>query len=431
MTAAEGNRPAAVEVAGGWTARSIYVVAILTLVSTFNYFDRSILSLVLPLIKREMHLSDTALGVLSSVILVYAVVGIPVGALADRWSRKYVIGIGFAFWSAMTVLTGFAANVWQLGAARLLMGAGESCGVAPSNSMLSHVFGKRSLALAIAVFNCGSSLSFILFSPLAGAVADRYGWRAVFVLAGAPGLLLAALFLLTVRDAGARSDPAASAGRRAGFGETIRFLAGSPAFLLLVAGSACMGAYIYGVGAWFATFLVRVRHLTLTEVGGVISPIRGVVGIVGILLGGVLADWLSRHDERWRGWTPALACLLLAPCEVAFVFGGAPAVWLGGMVLASFFAIMHQPPVYAAIMSVARPEMRATAIAVALLSATLVGQVAGPILIGGLNDALTQRFGIEAIRYSITVVILCATAGGLFFLWAARFIARDAARAAA
>lgn len=414
---------------GGWTAASVYTLAFLTLISTFNYFDRSVLSLVLPLIKREMRLTDTALGVLSSVVMVYAVVGVPVGALADRWSRRNVIGLGFAFWSLMTALTGFAGNVWQLGTARLLMAVGESCGVAPSNAMLSRIFSRRSLALAVAIFGCGSSIALIAFSPLAGVIADHYGWRAAFLLAGLPGLVLAPVFLLTVKEAGRSAAPTAE--DRAGFRETWAFLAGSPSFLLMIAGAGFMGAYIYGVGAWAATFLVRVHHLSLTTVGAVIMPIRGAVNVPGILLGGVLADWLARHDERWRGWAAGLACLLLAPCEALFVFGGPAPLWVAGMIGSSFFAIMHQPAIYAAIMRVARPRMRATGVAIDLLAATVFGQVVGPILIGGLNDALTHRFGPLAIRYSMGVVILCAVLGGLCFLASARFIPQDARRASA
>lgn len=411
-----------------WTRASVYTLGFLTLISTLNYFDRSVISLVMPLIQKEMGISNTTVGVISSVVAVYAIVGVPVAALADRWSRKNVIAAGFFFWSAMTALTGFTGSVWQLISTRFLMAVGESCGVAPSNSLMSDMFSKKALTTAIAIFTCASSIAAIVYSPGAGWLADHFGWRSAFLAAGVPGMVLAFVFFATVKEP-VRSDAKAKEDR-AGLVETFRFLAGSPAFWSMIVGGAFLGAYLYGTGAFGAIFLVNVHHLTITYIGAVIGPIRGVVSAAGILLGGVIAGRLSRADERWRSWTPALACLLLAPAEAVFVFADPTWAWMTGLVFSALFSIMYQPAVYAALMVVARPRMRATAVSINLLAATVIGQFVGPILIGELTDLLTPTYGNLAVRYSMGVVILCAVIGGLCFAAGGLFIARDIRRAA-
>ena len=412
---------------GGWTAASIYALAILTLISMLNYFDRSVLALVLPLIKAEFKVSDTTLGAVTSLIMFYAIFGIPIAWLAERWSRKGVIAIGLAFWSLMAALTSLSASVWQLGAFRFFMGIGEGAGLAPSQSLLADLFSRRSRPVVLAVITTASSLSLILFSPIGGWIAQHYGWRATFLAAGIPGMGVAVLFALTVKEP-RRSG--AVAAESAPLLQTLRFLFGSRAFLLCWLGTAIMGVYLYGVGAWGVMFLTRVRHLSIQEVGGMIQPIRGVVAATGIVLGGLLTSKLEARDERWRCWLPGIACLLLAPCEATYYFAGPMPVWIAAMIGASLFSIMHQGPIYAAYVSVARPKMRAVSVSVALLGATVVGQFGGPILIGRLNDMLAASYGQGAIRYSMLVVAGCSVLGGLCFLAASRFLVADTRRAA-
>lgn len=412
-----------------WTFTSAYVLILLTLVSTLNYFDRSVLSLMLPLIKKEFQASDTELGAISTLIAAYAIFGVPIAWLAERWSRRNIVVIGLFFWSLMTGLTGFAGSIVQLGIARFFMAVGESGGLAPSQSILSDLFSKASRPFVLSVITTASSLSLIVFAPIAGWIAGEWGWRAVFVAFGVPGMLLAVLLFLTVREprrttvAGVREPPAP-------FFDALGFLMGSKAFLLCLAGTTIMGAYLYGVSAWGPTLLVRVRHYSVPEVSTWIQPIRGAVAAAGILLGGWLAGRLERVDERWRCWLPGISLLLLAPSEFVYVFAGPMPVWMTAMVASSFFSIMHQGPIYAAYVGVAKARTRAVAVAVPLLGATVMGQFGGPFLIGLLNDALRARYGDEGIRYSMLVVMVCAFVAGLCYLAAGRWVVQDTRRAA-
>jgi MFS family permease len=422
-----------------WTFANVYALVFLTLVSTLNYWDRSVLSLMLPLIKKDIHASDTVFGLVLAAIAIYSLVGVPVAWLAERWSRRNVIAIGLFFWSLMTGLTGLVTSVWQLAGTRVAMAIGESAGLAPSQSILSNIFSARARPLVLSVITTASSLALLIYSPVAswivaipakalGVFAPFHGWRIVFFAAGAPGVLLALIMLLTIREPRHRAgvDPV----RTAPIGEALAFLFGSKAFLWCLLGTSIMGVYLYGVSAWDASFLNRVRHFTVPQIGQIFQPIRGGVSAAGILLGGFLAARLEAIDARWRCWIPGLACVLMAPFQFVYLFADSTPVWVSAYAAAALFSIMHQGPIYAVYVSVAQAKSRAVAVSVALLGATVVGQIGGPVLIGWLNDALRVRFGDEGIRYSMLVVMACAFLAGLCYLAAARHLVADTRRAA-
>ncbi len=416
---------------GGWSPRSVYVVIFLTLIYAFNYADRQILALVLPLLKADMALSDAQLGLISGAafVLFYTILGIPIARLADRANRRNILAIGFGFWSIMTMLTGFVGNVWQLTATRFLMGAGEASGVAPSHSMLSDIFDKMRRPFALAIVVSGTSVSALIFFPLVGWISQNHGWRAAFYVAGVAGIFLSVLFALTVKEpvrGGTTSAPTVAQER---FWTSIRFLFGSRAFVFTIIGGSFMGISLYSAQIWHPTFLVRVHHLSLAEVGASIGVLRGILGLVGAMLGGFLADRLGRRDERWRLWVPGLACMMILPAELTFLLVPNLAVSLAGLGMTSLFAAMHFGPLYASVQSIARPAMRAMAAAVFLLFANLIGQITGPFVVGVLNDHWAAEYGDLAIRYSLIFGGICAFVGGAVMLVGASSLSRDTAKA--
>lgn len=411
-----------------------YTVAFLALIGSFNYLDRIILGLALPLIKAQMHVSDTVLGLVSgfAFALFYSLLGLPLAWLAERWSRRNIIAIGFAFWSLMTALTGFVANVWQLGVARFLMGAGEACGLAPSNSMVSDLYREARRPLALAVLGIAGSIAYIAFYPAIGWVGARYGWRAMFAVCGLPGAVLAVLFFFTVRE----PTRGATEARRISLdvdslATMLRFLLRSRAYVLLLVGATFMGACAYASGVWNPTFLVRVHHLSVAAAAASLGPVQGLFGGAGVLLGGVLTDVLGRRDERWRLGVPALACLLVAPAEALFLLGTGRLAWMTGLAGTALLVFLHQAPVFAVAMSLSKVRMRAVAISAMALCASLLGQGFGPLLVGMLDDRLRPALGESAVRYSLLLVAAFAIAGGLAFAAAVPFFERDRARAAA
>jgi MFS family permease len=416
-----------------WTGRAVFSLGFLTLISAFNYLDRSLLGLALPAIKSEMNVSDTVLGLVSGLafVLFYSIMGIPIAWAADRWNRRNIIGIGFAFWSLMTLLTGWVNNIWQLTVTRFLMGAGEACGIAPSNSIISDLFRSERRTLAFAIFTTAVSISSIGFFPVLGWVGQAYGWRQMFVVAGLPGIVLAGLFVLTVKEPerGAAEVRKTTAGRTPLFA-TLTFLFASRAYLCLLAGATLMGLNVFAASVWIPTFLVRVHGFRIGEVAAVVGPVRGIFGTAGVLLGGLAMDWLGRRASHWRMTLPAVACLLAGPTEVLFLLADSRVTWLPAFAASSFLTLIHQSAVFAGVASVAKVRMRAVATSILLFCSALFGQAAGPLLVGITNDALAASTGPMAIRYSLLVIAITAVLAGISLLLAGRFIAGDALRAA-
>jgi MFS family permease len=414
---------------GAWPWSATWPLALLTLISTFNYLDRSLLGLALPAIKREMGASDTLLGLASGLafILFYSVLGIPIAWLADRYNRRNIIAAGLAFWSVMTALTGVVASIWQLATVRLLMGAGEACGMAPSNSIIADLFKPERRPLALAIFGTASSLSYIFFFPVAGWIAQHHGWRAMFVAMGIPGLVLALLLMLTVREPQRLSPPPKRLALARSLGNDLAALFGNRCFTWIFLGVTLMGANVWAAGAWTPTFFVRVHKLGVAEVAGIIGPARGVIGIVGILLGGALIDRLPRERIFWRIGIPAIACLLAGPAEALFLLGNSYVSWVGGFALSSFFSLIHQAPIFAAVVNIVAERRRALAISVVLLGASLIGNVVGPSMVGLLNDLLAGQFGDQAIRYSLLLISVTPVLAALCFWRAARLYAANIA----
>jgi MFS family permease len=417
----EAEDSPAAQARSDWSLPAAWSLGFLCLISVFNYLDRSLLGLALPLIKAEMHASDTMLGLVSGLafVLFYAILGVPIAWAADRWNRRNIIAFGFAFWSLMTALTGYVGNIWQLAVARFLMGAGEASCLPPANAMISDLFRKARRPLALAIFGTANSIAFIALFPIAGWIAQAHGWRMMFIAAGAPGLLLALAFYLSVREPPRGALEAGDTSSEPGnFCETLSFLAGSRTYLLILAGVTLMGANIFAAGTWTPTFLNRVHNMGVAEVAASIGPVRGLVGAVGILAGGFVIDRLAPERVRWRIRLPALACILTGPSEALFLLGDARWLWMLGFGLTSFFTLLHQGPIYAATMDVARVRMRALAIAILLFCASLLGQVVGPLAVGMLNDALQPSLGDHAIRYSLLIIAVTPVFAGLCF-WAA------------
>lgn len=410
---------------------ALYTLGFLTLISTFNYLDRSLLGLALPLIKAEMQVSDTMLGFVTGFAFVffYSLLGVPIAWAADRYSRRNIIAAGFALWSLMTAAGGLCSNIWQIGVTRLMMGAGEAAGPAPSNAMISDLFTPARRPLALSVYWLAFSIGSLFIFPILGWVAQVYGWRAMFIAGGLPGVLLALIFVLTVKEpARGGTEAKAPPQAKAGMIESVVYLLRSPSYLLLGGCAACMGANLYAASSWSATFLMRVHHMSVAEIAGTTGPIRGVVSFIGIFGGGLLIDRLGRRNLNWRLWIPAIACLLAAPTEIMFLLGDSRWVWMTGFGLSSTFVLIHQAPVFALGMSVAPVRMRAMASALLLFCSAMIGQAIGPLLVGALNDYLAPIYGDEAIRYSLLINAITAVTGGIMLLLARRWIAADIAR---
>lgn len=396
----------------GSLAGVAYPLGFLTVVYAFNYFDRQLLGLLLPQIKADLQLSDTQLGLISGAAfaLCYAVAGIPLASLADRIGRKGIIGMGFLFWSLATALTGLVGSGWALAVTRFLTGAGEAAGIAPSSAMVADMVSERRRPLALGILSSGNALGTIVLFPMAGWFAAAHGWRATFWAAGALGLVLALLFLLTVEER--RVAPRSKMAEKA---VGMRDLMASPAFRLLIVGGSLMGISLYATLVWSPTYLARTHGLSVAHLAGVVGPIRGATSLCGALIGGVLASHLGQSDRRWLFWLSGLACVAVVPFEVLFLFapdlGGA----LTGLALTGLLSALHVTPCFAACALLGGAVQRATATAIFLFFVNLVGQIVGPLLVGAGSDFLAPALGVNAFRTSMLLTSSVPLAAGIVF----------------
>jgi MFS family permease len=410
-----------------------YTLTMLAAINACNYVDRAALAMLLPMLQRDLRLTDTALGLLSGMpfAICYAVCCLPAAHLADRYSRRNLIALGFIFWSAVTTASAAVTSGMQLAVARLLLGAGESTGLPASTSLLADLFPSERRSIAYAVMAASPNIGLLLGFPLVAWVMHAYGWRAAFLAAGVPGLFLALIFYISVREP-VRTNLVGTVVpvTRAGFGASLRFLAGSRAYVLVLVGGAL---YSVGAGAmlsWAPSFLVRVHKLTPADIGFYFGTMRGVAGLAGGLSAGFLVSALARRNTSWFVWVPAAAELLLFPADALFLLGNTPGLWRSGLVLDAVLNAFQVATTYTLLVGVARANMRAVATALYLIVCSLIGLACGPAVVGIVNDALAHRFGVTAIRYSLLVVICAYMAAGLATMAAGRHWRRDALRAA-
>lgn len=411
-----------------------YGLALLGLIYLCNNVDRQILIILLEPIKHALDLTDTQLGFLTgfAFALFYAVAGVPLAAWADRGSRKTLIALALTAWSLLTILSGAAANFMQLALARIGVGIGEAGCNPPAHSMISDSFGRERRSTALALYGLGIPLGAMTGFFVGGWLGQAYGWRTAFFIVGAPGLVLALLFWLTVREPTRVSDTGELAPLEApGLVETLRYLAARPTFVHLLAGGAlitCAGAAIV---AFTPAYLARVFGLSLREIGTWIGVIAGAGGGAGMLAGGLLSDRFGAYRPAWRLWVVAGALFVAFPLALlAFLSPSLEIVLLallGPFALASFF---YQAATFAQAQSLAGARMRGMTAAILLFVLNLVGQGCGPLLAGALSDILHPIYGDAAIRYALAATSCLMLWAGAHYVRAGAHLERDLARAA-
>jgi MFS family permease len=412
-----------------------YVLALLFVAYVFNFIDRQILGILLDSIKRDLALSDTVMGLLTGTAFAvfYATLGLPIARLADVWVRRTIVALGLALWSAMTALTGAVHTLGQISAARIGVGVGEAALSPPAHSLISDYFPIEKRATALGIYAVGIHVGTLFGFKGGGLLDDAFGWRLAFVIVGVPGLVLALLVWLTVKEpVRGRTDPShAPRPAAASVGAVIAYLVRRPSFVLLATAMGFTAFAGYAFSVWAPTFLKRVHGWSSGEAGDLGWPI-GIGGAIGSILAGWLADRLGRRDPRWWTWVPAMAGVLPLPFTLAFLFHGDPvtALWIAtpGMAIAAFY----QGPSFATVQNLSPPPMRAVASGLMLFITTMIGYALGPPAIGLLNDHVFAHHGDAAVRYSLALVLSVAGAGGtLFYLLAARHLRADLARTGA
>ena len=398
------------------------VLALLLLAYILNFLDRQILGILAQPIKADLNLSDTEFGAIGGLAfaLLYSVLGIPLALLADRTSRSKVIAASLAVWSGFTALCGTATGYWQLFLFRLGVGVGEAGGVAPSYALIADYFPPERRARALAIFSLGVPLG-LAGGTMAGAyIANSVDWRAAFIVMGVIGLLLAPILAYVVRD-----KPRPAVRSEVKLGEVFRVLARKPSFWLMAFAASMSSLCGYGLALWTPSVLMRSFGLDIIGTANFLASLIFIGGCVGVFAGGWFADRLGQVDRRWFAWLPAIAWLVAGPMFIAgFMSPNLTLAWFL-LLIPNALNILWLGPVTTAVQNLVAQPQRATASASFLLINNFIGLGLGPLFIGGLSDALTSTYGVEALRYAAVSTTLFYIAAGVMMLFAARRLTRD------
>ncbi len=390
-------------------------LAILSFVNLFNYLDRYVVPALFESLKHSrLALSDADLGSLMSAFLIIYTLSAPVfGTLGDRRSRPRLIAVGVALWSVATALSGFATSFVALLAARASVGVGEAAYGTVGPSLLSDYYPAerrgRVMAVFFAAIPVGSALGYVI----GGLVDAHYGWRRAFFVAGAPGIVLAALCLWLRDPPRGAQDGAPAEPPHRGPRHTYRRLLGNRPYALTVAGYAAYTFAVGGLAAWMPAFLERVRGMPRAQATVSFGEIVVVTGFVGTFAGGWLGDRWARRTPAALVWLCALSTLAAAPLVWITLTTPSPRVYLATMVAAQFCLFLSTGPVNAAIVNLVSPLERATAVALSVFAIHFFGDAISPFLIGVISDATSLATAVKIVPAAVVV-------SGLVWLAAAR-----------
>ena len=385
------------------TKRGNYSTALVVLIAVniLNFYDRHVLGALTEPIRKEFGLTDSQVGLLGSAFIwLYAAVGLPLGWVADSWSRKKLLACGMAAWSALTAMAALSVNYTMLLASRLGFAVGEAVVAPAATSWIGDIFPAAERSRPLALFMLGVPVGGALSYFFSGPVAQAFGWRTAMVLAAAPAVLLIPVLLrLTEPQRGAAElhrEPVSK-------GSMVVILK-VPTMWWIIASGALLNFNMYAIGTFLPAFLSRIHHLTLSRSGIATGVVFAVGGVSGGLLAGRLGDRVIHTRQNGRLLCAAGISFLGAP--LAFFGIGAestlPAValiTLGYGTLNAYYGL-----VYSAIQDIVAPAMRGTAMAIYFMAMYFCGASFGPLLTGKLSDLMARRAADAAGAARVTEI---------------------------
>ena len=402
-------------------------LTVLFLITTSHYFNEDLIAVVLEPIKHEFNASDTQLGLLTGLCfaVVYALAGFPIARWADRGNRRIVISLAVAGWNLMTALCGLAQSFGQLALARFGVGAMEPGGIPPAQSLVSDYFPpeRRATATAILIYG-GNGAGWLVALGLGGAVAETHGWRAALLIAGIPGLLVAALASVVLREPRYQLGFPNAQGRSESVRLTLHRLWHKRSFLLLISGLAVFSIFILGVTFFVPSFLIRSFHATLQQRSEIWGSSIAISNILGAVSGGWAADRLSR-DIRWYARFPAISCLVAAPLYALAFHASSFWRFIGFQFCADCTVSAGVPVILVAVSAVSGKTRRVLATALLLSAAMLIGGALGPLFSGALSDAFHATRGTESLRHSLTAMCAFLIPAAALLYYASRAMLQD------
>jgi len=404
-----------------------YVLAVLHIIYVCNVGDRLILSILAPDIKRELHLSDWTIGLLigPAIAIVYAILGIPMAYVADRTNRVRFLALCISLWSVLTALGGAASNALLLGLSRIGVSAVEAGGGPASSSMLADYFAPAQRPAAMGIFAAAPMIGILLSFGLGSMIDAHFGWRCTLIAAGCPGVILTILVLATVREPDrGKQDTHTDAPISAGWAADVQDVLRNPLVRRVMIASGVSNFCANLLINWAPSLVIR-RFFTDTQHAGLSLGLgMAVFGGAGTLVGGqVISRLCARGLARPLRVTGTLQ-LLAGPIGLAALFMPNMALCVCLLCLSYGLQSFFVPMYWSVSQSEVRPEQRATAAALMLLAAAILGTgLAGPV-IGGLSDALRPAYGASSLQMALAIASVASLLSGALFWHAARGASR-------
>lgn len=397
-----------------------WTLAILTGLNLLNYFDRYVLSAVLPSVQRDLAITDGDAGRLATAFMIGYFLTSPVfGYLGDRASRKWLIAAGIFVWSLGTVLTGFAATYAVLVGFRILVGVGEASYATISPSYISDTYGPANRNNALTIFYVAIPVGAALGVYVGSQIGAAWGWRHAFILAGAPGLLLAVCLLPFQEPQRGAADGAGHVAKPS-VSDVLRLLR-LPAYLLVVGGYV---AYTFALGAfghWGPTFLHRVHGMPEADAGKFFGVVLAVAGLVGTFAGGFAATAWRKHNRAAYAWVSSLSVTLAVPVAFAAFLAPARGASMACLGAAMFLLFLSTGPVNTLIIEAVPVNLRASAMAMSIFMIHAFGDIWSPEIVGRLSDHL------GSLRQAVLILPgMLAVGGALWFALALLLLRRPA-----
>lgn len=367
-----------------------WTLFILTGLNLFNYFDRYVLSAVLPSVQaaeRGLNLNNTQAGWLATAFMLgYFLTSPFFGYLGDRTSRKWLIAAGIFIWSVGTVLTGFAATfAWMVGF-RVLVGVGEASYATISPSYISDTFSSGRRNNALTIFYVAIPVGAALGTIVGGIISEHWGWRYAFIWAGAPGLLLALLLLPFAEPERGAADHAAHLAKPR-LADVLRLFRIQD-YVLVIGGYV---AYTFALGAfafWGPKFLHEAHQLSEAEAAKFFGAVLVVAGLLGTFVGGFAATAWRKLNRAAYAWVLGLSVLVAVPAAAGAFLVRSHSIAMGCLAVSMFLLFLGTGPVNTLIIETVPVNLRASAMAMSIFMIHLFGDVPSPLLVGWLSEVL-------------------------------------------
>ena len=367
-------------------------LVVLFLINILNFYDRNVAGALAEPMKKEFSLSDSQIGLLGSVFIwIYAIVGVPLGLMADRMKRKTLLVGGVIVWSVLTAMNAFAQNFTHLLIARLGVGIGEAVVAPAATSWIGDLVPTAKRARALALFMLGVPVGGALSYFLSGPIAQQFGWRTALVIAALPALLLVPPLLMLIEpergamDAPDKSAPLSPAGEsRPSMWSVLKI----PTLLWIIASGALLNFNMYAYGTFTVSFLIRVHGQQLSQAGILTGVIMLTGGVAGGMLAGRIGDWIIKRRKDGRLLAAALFALAGAPLAYFGVIqpNGSLTAAVALLALAYGSCNTYYGLVYSSIQEIVAPTLRATTMAIYFMFMYMCGASMGPLLTGAISD---------------------------------------------